>query len=132
MGAFEMAPFDAATVALAKTAAALTKEGSLVSVAGGGDTVAALNHAGVAAISLISQPLAALSSNGWKARNCPASPRWKPEPNFLQARVAVQRAPVYGVVAHRYALSDSRRGAILRGARRAPPPSNHRIDHEPR
>ncbi len=47
LGAFEIAPFDAATVALAKTAAALTKEGSLVSVAGGGDTVAALNHAGV-------------------------------------------------------------------------------------
>ena len=49
MGAFEMEPFDRATVALARTAAALTKEGSLVSVAGGGDTVAALNHAGVAA-----------------------------------------------------------------------------------
>jgi phosphoglycerate kinase len=48
MGAFEIAPFDAATVALARTAAALTKSGSLVSVAGGGDTVAALNHAGVA------------------------------------------------------------------------------------
>jgi phosphoglycerate kinase len=48
MGAFETPPFDAATVALAKTAAALTKEGSLVSVAGGGDTVAALNQAGVA------------------------------------------------------------------------------------
>lgn len=48
LGAFETEPFDAATVALAKTAAALTKEGSLVSVAGGGDTVAALNHAGVA------------------------------------------------------------------------------------
>jgi phosphoglycerate kinase len=47
MGAFEMEPFDAATVALAKTAAALTKEGSLVSIAGGGDTVAALAHAGV-------------------------------------------------------------------------------------
>ena len=47
LGAFEMEPFDAATVALAKTAAALTKEGSLVSVAGGGDTVAALAHAGV-------------------------------------------------------------------------------------
>lgn len=47
MGAFEMPPFDAATVALAKTAAALTKEGSLISVAGGGDTVAALAHAGV-------------------------------------------------------------------------------------
>jgi phosphoglycerate kinase len=49
LGAFETSPFDAATVALAKTAAALTKDGSLVSVAGGGDTVAALNHAGVAA-----------------------------------------------------------------------------------
>ena len=48
LGAFETPPFDQATVALAKTAAALTKEGSLVSVAGGGDTVAALNHAGVA------------------------------------------------------------------------------------
>ena len=47
MGAFETQPFDAATVALARTAAALTKEGSLISVAGGGDTVAALNHAGV-------------------------------------------------------------------------------------
>lgn len=48
MGAFEMEPFDRATVDLAKTAAALTTEGSLTSVAGGGDTVAALNHAGVA------------------------------------------------------------------------------------
>ena len=48
LGAFETPPFDAATVALARTAAALTSEGSLVSVAGGGDTVAALNHAGVA------------------------------------------------------------------------------------
>ena len=48
LGAFETPPFDEATVALAKTAAALTREGSLVSVAGGGDTVAALNHAGVA------------------------------------------------------------------------------------
>lgn len=48
LGAFEIEPFDAATVALAKTAAALTQDGSLTSVAGGGDTVAALNHAGVA------------------------------------------------------------------------------------
>jgi len=48
LGAFEIAPFDTATVALAKTAAALTQGGGLVSVAGGGDTVAALNHAGVA------------------------------------------------------------------------------------
>lgn len=47
LGAFETPPFEAATVALARTAAALTKEGSLVSVAGGGDTVAALNLAGV-------------------------------------------------------------------------------------
>ena len=48
MGAFETPPFDIATVSLAKTAAALTQDGSLVSVAGGGDTVAALNQAGVA------------------------------------------------------------------------------------
>ncbi|HEY8591268.1 MAG TPA: phosphoglycerate kinase [Sphingomicrobium sp.] len=48
LGAFETPPFDEATIALAKTAAALTRDGSLVSVAGGGDTVAALNHAGVA------------------------------------------------------------------------------------
>lgn len=48
LGAFETPPFDRATVALAQTAAALTKSGALVSVAGGGDTVAALNHAGVA------------------------------------------------------------------------------------
>ncbi|HEX8257504.1 MAG TPA: phosphoglycerate kinase [Allosphingosinicella sp.] len=48
LGAFETPPFDRATVALARTAAALTQSGSLVSVAGGGDTVAALNHAGVA------------------------------------------------------------------------------------
>ncbi len=48
LGAFETPPFDTATIALAKSAAALTREGALVSVAGGGDTVAALNHAGVA------------------------------------------------------------------------------------
>ena len=48
LGAFEMPPFDAATVALARTAAALTQGGGLVSVAGGGDTVAALNQAGIA------------------------------------------------------------------------------------
>ncbi|MEP9372864.1 phosphoglycerate kinase [Mesorhizobium sp. KR1-2] len=48
LGAFEIAPFDRATVSAAKHAAARSKEGKLVSVAGGGDTVAALNHAGVA------------------------------------------------------------------------------------
>lgn len=48
LGAFETPPFDTATIALARIAAALTQSGSLVSVAGGGDTVAALNHAGVA------------------------------------------------------------------------------------
>lgn len=48
LGAFEIAPFDRATVAVAKHAAARTRQGSLVSVAGGGDTVAALNHAEVA------------------------------------------------------------------------------------
>ena len=47
-GAFELAPFDAATNAAALKAAELTAAGSLVSVAGGGDTVAALNQAGAA------------------------------------------------------------------------------------
>ncbi len=47
-GAFETPPFDAATMAIAKTAALLTKNGKLKSVAGGGDTVAALNEANVA------------------------------------------------------------------------------------
>ena len=48
LGAFETAPFDAGTVMVARTAAALTASGRLLSVAGGGDTVAALRHAGVA------------------------------------------------------------------------------------
>src|SRR5690606_30304468 len=48
LGAFEIAPFDAATVAAARFAAEQTKAGKLVSVAGGGDTVSALNHAGAA------------------------------------------------------------------------------------
>jgi phosphoglycerate kinase len=47
-GAFELTPFDAGTVAVAKAAATLTAQGKLLSVAGGGDTVSALNHAGVA------------------------------------------------------------------------------------
>ena len=48
LGAFEIAPFDAATTAAAQMVAALTRAGKLISVAGGGDTVAALHHAGVA------------------------------------------------------------------------------------
>ena len=48
LGAFEIAPFDAATNAAARAAARLTRAGKLVSVAGGGDTVAALNRAGAA------------------------------------------------------------------------------------
>ncbi|WP_299549279.1 phosphoglycerate kinase [uncultured Tateyamaria sp.] len=48
LGAFEIAPFDTATMVAAKAAAALTKADKLVTVAGGGDTVAALNQAGVA------------------------------------------------------------------------------------
>ncbi|MBB5722047.1 phosphoglycerate kinase [Loktanella ponticola] len=48
LGAFEIAPFDKATNAAARAAGALTDAGKLISVAGGGDTVAALNQAGVA------------------------------------------------------------------------------------
>ncbi len=47
-GAFETPPFDAATVAVAQTVAALTASAGLKSIAGGGDTVSALKHAGVA------------------------------------------------------------------------------------
>ncbi|MFT4707359.1 MAG: phosphoglycerate kinase [Ascidiaceihabitans sp.] len=48
LGAFEIPPFDKSTMAAAKAAAALTNTGDLITVAGGGDTVAALNLAGVA------------------------------------------------------------------------------------
>jgi phosphoglycerate kinase len=48
LGVFEVPPFDAATVAAARHAGALAKAGRLVAVAGGGDTVSALNHAGAA------------------------------------------------------------------------------------
>ncbi len=48
LGAFELTPFDMATVACAKHAAALTKAGKVASIAGGGDTVSALNQAGAA------------------------------------------------------------------------------------
>jgi len=47
-GAFEMEPFDAGTIEVAEAAAELTQAGKLRSVAGGGDTVAALEHAGAA------------------------------------------------------------------------------------
>ncbi len=49
LGCFETPPFDAATNRVAEAAAALTREGRILSVAGGGDTVAALSHAGVLA-----------------------------------------------------------------------------------
>ncbi|PPR24051.1 MAG: hypothetical protein CFH38_00936, partial [Alphaproteobacteria bacterium MarineAlpha10_Bin1] len=49
LGAFEIPPFDAATSAAARAVAACTRQGNLLSVAGGGDTVAALRHAGVTA-----------------------------------------------------------------------------------
>jgi phosphoglycerate kinase len=49
LGVFEVPPFDAATVAVARHAAARARAGALIAVGGGGDTVAALHHAGVAA-----------------------------------------------------------------------------------
>ena len=48
LGAFETPPFDASTVAVAQAVAGLTQSAGLKSIAGGGDTVAALKHAGVA------------------------------------------------------------------------------------
>jgi phosphoglycerate kinase len=58
LGAFETSPFDVATVALARAVAAATQSGALLSVAGGGDTVSALRHAGV------SEQLSYISSAG--------------------------------------------------------------------
>lgn len=49
LGVFELTPFDRGTNELARTVAKLTREGKLTSVAGGGDTVSALNNAGVEA-----------------------------------------------------------------------------------
>jgi phosphoglycerate kinase len=49
IGVFETVPFDRGTVDIARTAAELTRRGKLISVAGGGDTVSALNHAEIAA-----------------------------------------------------------------------------------
>ena len=55
LGAFEIAPFDRATATCARAAARLTEAGTLLSVAGGGDTIAALQGAGVlAAFSYVS------------------------------------------------------------------------------
>ena len=54
LGAFEIPPFDAATVSAARHAAERTKKGGLLSVAGGGETVSALNHAGAEGFSFVS------------------------------------------------------------------------------
>jgi phosphoglycerate kinase len=66
LGAFEIDPFGEGTFALARAAAELTKAGKLISVAGGGDTVAALNAAGVTDQFTTSRPPRA-SSNGLEA-----------------------------------------------------------------
>ena len=75
LGAFEMTPFDQGTVIVARYAAERTNAKKLVSVAGGGDTVAALNHAHVADRFTYVRPPAARSSNGWRAASSPASRR---------------------------------------------------------
>ncbi len=72
LGAFELSPFDTGTVAAAKHVAERTRAGKLVAVAGGGDTVAALNLAGVADDFSYVSTAGGASSNGWKARSCPA------------------------------------------------------------
>jgi phosphoglycerate kinase len=69
-GAFEIEPFDTGTNAVARHVASATKAGKLISVAGGGDTVAALNRAGAQPISPMFQPPVARSSNGSRARCC--------------------------------------------------------------
>ncbi|MFD2856497.1 phosphoglycerate kinase [Seohaeicola zhoushanensis] len=79
LGAFEIEPFDAATNAAAQKAAELTRAGKLVSVAGGGDTVAALNQAGAGDdFSYISTAGGAFLE--WmEGKTLPALPRWRNE-----------------------------------------------------
>ena len=74
VGAFEFSPFDAGTVALARQAAALTASGHLLSVAGGGDTVAALAAAGVVERFSYVSTAAVPSGRGWRARPLPGLP----------------------------------------------------------
>ena len=75
LGAFEMTPFDRGTMVAAKHAAERTKAKKLISVAGGGDTVAALEpgRRGRTIFPMFRRP-AAHFLNGWKASRCPA---WK-------------------------------------------------------
>ena len=77
LGAFETPPFDAATVALAKTAAALTQDGSLVSVAGGGDTVAALNQADVTGDFTFVSTAGGAFLEWMEGESSPVSQRWR-------------------------------------------------------
>lgn len=67
-----MKPFDNATNKVAEHAAELTAAGKLMSVAGGGDTVSALEMPALPTSFPTSRLPAALSSNGWKERNCRA------------------------------------------------------------
>ena len=73
LGAFEIPPFDEGTRVAAMHAGALTRAGSLVSIAGGGDTVAALNAAMWRTPSPSCRQPAGRSSNGWRASRCRAS-----------------------------------------------------------
>ena len=61
---------------VARAAARLTQAGKLTTVAGGGDTVAALAHAGVLEHFSYVSTAGRLPSNGWRARTCPASRHW--------------------------------------------------------
>jgi phosphoglycerate kinase len=72
VGAFEVAPFEYGTIKIGRATADLTSAGKLVSVGGGGDTVAALNAAGVTGrFSFVSsRPPAALSSSGLREKHC--------------------------------------------------------------
>jgi phosphoglycerate kinase len=76
LGVFEKPPFDQATVIAAQDAAELAKSGKLIAVAGGGDTVAALNHAGVANDFHVRLHRGRrILWNGWRARPSPVLKR---------------------------------------------------------
>jgi phosphoglycerate kinase len=72
LGAFETPPFDPASLAFARAVAAATRAGRLISVAGGGDTVAALHRAGAADGFAYVLTAGGAFLDGWRAERCRA------------------------------------------------------------
>jgi phosphoglycerate kinase len=91
LGVFEVPPFDEATVSAAKHAAKLAKSGKIVAVAGGGDTVAALNHAGVSGDFTFVSTAGGAFLEWMEGKTLPGrrGPRGLGTPNWFQSETSV-------------------------------------------